>query len=261
MIAATMVLCAWLLFGATHLILGMPPLRNRLVQKLGEPYFVALFSAIAAFGLGVLALSVAMFGGEGATGPALATMPLARLLLLTLSFVGLMLAVAGLLNYMRSPMALFRTALHPPVGIERITRHAFFVGLALFTCAHALLAATLAISIYFAGFAVLAIVGAVLQDRKLLVKYGDAYAHYLAATSLVPFAAVLQKRQRLTMDDRLPQRFALSAAIALLVFAMHPLWTTLHGAPFAGLMAIGGIMASARRWWYSRTSARAAYLR
>lgn len=255
MTAAIMVLCAWLVFGATHLILGMPPLRSRLVQKLGEQYFVALFSAIAAFGLGLLAISVAIFGADGAPGPALAQMPLARAILYALSFAGLTLAVAGLLNYMRSPMALFRTTLHPPLGIERITRHAFFVGLAFFAIAHALLAATLAVCAYFTGFAVLAMVGAVLQDRKLLIKYGDAYRNYLAATSLMPFVAVLQKRQALSMEDRLPQRFALSAMMALLIFAMHPFWATLHGAPLAGLMAVGGIMVSARRWWYSRSLA------
>src|SRR5256885_10329778 len=136
MSAPTVVLCAWLVFGGTHLVLGLPPLRDRLARKLGDQRFVALFSAIAALTLGLLGVAVAMFGGEGPAGPALGQSPPARTLLGALAFLGLTLAMAGLLNYLRSPMALFRTKLRPPTGVERITRHAFFVGLTLFAIAH-----------------------------------------------------------------------------------------------------------------------------
>ena len=254
MTAPTIVLCAWLLFGGTHLILGLPPLRDYLARRLGDQPFVAMFSAIAAVTLGLIAAAVAMFGGEGPAGASLGRLPVARVLLATLSFLGLTLAIAGLMNYMRSPMALFRTKLHPPIGIERITRHAFFMGLTLFAAAHALLAPTLAICIYFAGFAVLATAGALLQDRKLLARHGAPYASYLAATSVIPFVALLQRRQTITGEDRLLRRFALSGAIALLLLAAHPLWSAFHGAPFAGVMAAGGIFASARRWWHARAA-------
>lgn len=251
MIAPTAVLCAWLLFAGTHLLFGMPPLRGQLVARFGEQRFVALFSAVAALTLGLLAAAVAVFGGEGPAGPALGRFLLARALLQVLAFLGLALAIAGLMNYMRSPMALFRTKLHSPAGIERITRHAFFMGLTLFAVAHALLAPTLALCIYFAGFAVLSTAGALLQDRKLLIKHGAAYADYLAATSVVPFVALLQRRQALVSGEHLLRRAALSGAFALLLLAAHPLWSAFHGAPFAGVIAVGGIFASLRRWWYS----------
>jgi len=257
MTAPTVVLCAWLVFGGTHLLLGLPPRRDHLARRFGEQAFVAMFSAVAALALALLAAAVAMFGGEGPAGPALGRPPLARALLAALAFLGLTLAITGLLNYFRSPMALFRTKLHPPAGIERITRHAFFMGLTLFAAAHALLASTLAICIYFAGFAVLATAGALLQDRKLLARHGAAYASYMATTSVVPFAALMQRRQSVTSEDRVLRRFALSGALALLLLAAHPLWSAFHGAPFAGVMAAGGIYAAARRWRHSKSADRA----
>lgn len=254
MSAPLAMLCAWLLFGGTHLVLGMPPLRTRLAARFGEQAFVAMFSALAALGLAVLAVVTAVVGGDGPAGLALGRWPLVRMLLASLAFAGVVLAVAGLMNYPRSPMALFRTKLHPPSGIERISRHAFFVGLAVFATAHALLAATLAMAVHFLGFAALALVGAILQDRKLLAKHGEAYASYLQATSLVPFVALLRGRQSLRVEERLPVRLALCGFIALALLAAHPLWSAFHGAPFAGLMALGGLFATARRWRHAKAA-------
>lgn len=254
MSAPLAMLFAWLLFAGTHLLLGMPPLRTRLAARWGEQAFVAIFSAVAALGLAVLAGVTALMGGDGPPGLALGRWPLVRLLLASLAFAGLVLAVAGLVNYPRSPMALFRTKLHPPSGIERISRHAFFVGLAVFATAHALLAATLAMAVHFFGFAALALAGAVLQDRKLLAKHGEAYASYLRATSLVPFVALLRGRQSLRVEDRLPVRMAICAAIALALWAAHPLWSAFHGAAFAGLMAVGGLFVAARRWGHAKAA-------
>ncbi len=256
MTAPWVVLCAWLLFGGTHLLLGMPPLRDRLARRLGEQAFVAMFTAVAALCLGLLGAAVALFGGEGPAGPGLGRFPLARWGLAALAYLGWVLAIAGLMNYPRSAMALFRTQVRPPAGIERVTRHAFFVGFSVFAVAHALLAATLTQCIYFAGFAVLATAGAWLQDRKLLAKHGAAYASYLAATSFIPFVALAQRLQAITAEDRLLRVLALSAAIAVVLLAAHPLWSAFHGAPLAGVMAVGGVFASARRWRHSKVASR-----
>lgn len=249
--APIIVLSAWLLFAGTHLLLGLP-LRARLVRKLGEQRFVALFSAIATVTMGLLAAAVARFGGEGPVGFALAQFPSARALVGIIAFLGITLAIAGMMNYMRSPMALFRTQMHPPSGIERVTRHAFFMGLAVFAIAHAVLAPTLAVAIYFAGFAALAGGGALWQDRKLIGRYGDWYVSYMRATSVLPFVALLQRRQAFVADDRIGRRLLVSAAIALLLLATHRWWSAFNGATFASVMAVGGACVSARRWWHSR---------
>ena len=250
--APWLVAAAWLLFAGTHLLLGLPPLRERLARGLGEQRFVALFSAVAAVSMAVLGITVARFGAEGPPGAALGRGVVWGSALGGIAWLGLVLATAGLLNYMRSPMALFRTQLRPVAGIERITRHAFFAGLSMFALAHALLASTLALAIYFAGFALLSLGGAVLQDRKLSRRYGEAYGGYLAATSLLPFVAILRGRQRLPRGEGLARRLLIAAAVAGLLVVAHPLLAAFHGAPLAGVIAIGGVVASARRWRLAR---------
>jgi uncharacterized membrane protein len=153
---------------------------------------------------------------------------------------------------MRSPMALFRTAIRPPTGVERVTRHPFFMGLALYAVAHALLAATLASAVHFAGYVLLATVGAALQDRKLVARHGDAYAEYVARTAFVPFADAWRGRPVFVPGEGLPLRLALAALIAALVLAAHRWLSAYHGAPLPVLIALGGLYASARRFRYAR---------
>jgi len=252
MTAPGWIMLGWLVFAGAHLALGLPPMRDHLARRLGEPAFVAMFSGIAALTFGLLAVLVAVHGGQGPEGTGLREMPAARTALAALAFAGLVLAMAGIVHYARSPMALFRTHIRPPSGIERITRHAFFVGISVFAIAHALIAPTLAIAIYFGGFAALALVGMPLQDRKLLRKWGAPYAEYLAVTSAVPGLALLQGRQSWAGGEGTGRTLAWAAGIAGLLLLAHPLWSTANGATFAGLIAVGGLLASARRWLHSR---------
>ena len=85
--------------------------------------------------------------------------------------------------------------------MERITRHAFFWGLGMLAIAHALLATRLVGTVLFTGVALVAIGGSYHQDRKLLARIGRPYADYLAATSAVPFAAIVAGRQRFPWTD------------------------------------------------------------
>ncbi len=250
--APVAVFCAWLLFAGSHVLFGFPPLRNRLALRLGEQRFVAVFSAVAAVSLAILAVVVWRFGGEGPVGPGQFMGPAARVALATLAILGLLLAVAALPAYPRSPMALLRTGFQPPTGIARVSRHGFFVGMTLFASAHALLVPTLAQSLYLLGFAVLALIGAIAQDRKLLLRYGAAYADYMAVTSVLPLVAIVRGHQRLSRDDRLPQALLRAGAIVLVVLLTHPLWAVFNGAAFAGAMALGGVYLSMKRWRSAR---------
>lgn len=246
---------AWLVFGATHFAFGLPPLRDRLVSRLGEPRFVALFSAVAAASLGLVAAAALLTGGEGPPGTGLHRIPAARHALAILSFLGLTLALAGLAGYPRSPMALFRTRIRPPEGVQRITRHPFFVGFGAFSLAHALLAPTASLAIFFGGFAVVSAIGVPVQDRKLRRKWGPPYEEYLAATSVVPFAGALRGRPTWVREEGVGKRLALGAVLAAAFLALHPWWTSSNGALFAGALAAGGIYAAVRRWTARRVAA------
>lgn len=249
------VVLAWLLFAGSHLLFGLPPLRTWLARRLGEARFVAAFSALAAFGLAVLAICVAGFGGRGPAALAAAVDPIARGLAAGVSAAGLLLAFGALAGYPRSPMALFRHRFAPPSGFAKITRHGFFVGLLAFALAHAALSRTLAQQVFFVGFAVLAGVGVVAQDRKLTGRHGEAWSAYRSATSVVPFAALLDGRQRFDAGDRMGFQVLRAAAVVAGVLVLHPLWQLGHGAPLAALMALGGAWVSWRRWRAAGTPA------
>lgn len=252
MTAPIVVLVAWLVFAGSHVLLGFPPTRDILVRRLGDRRFVALFSAVAALGLALLAWVVAQWGAEGPVGLRLAEQPLPRALLTIIALAGLGLAMAALGAYPRSPMALLRTQVHPPIGIQKITRHGFFLGFGVFAAAHAMLAANLAQCLYFAGFSVLSLVGILWQDRKLVSRHGRAYVEYMAVTSILPGLALARGLQRLDRSDRLPRSGLTATALTLLLLAAHPLWSAWNGAPFAAILALGGAYVALRRWMFTR---------
>lgn len=244
---ALAVILAWALFGGTHVLLGFPPLRPWLAQRLGEARFVAVFGAIAAVGLAALAAAAAAVDDGGVPWVAVDARA-ARLALAGLSAAGLLLALGALRGYPRSPMALFRTRFDPPRAFARISRHGFFVGFGLFALAHAGLSRSAAQLAFFAGFALLAAVGAAAQDAKLLRRHGEAYRDYQRATSILPFLAVLDGRQRLVASDHWGPALGRAAVGVGVLLALHPVWRLGHGAPFALLLALGGAWMSWRRW-------------
>jgi len=84
-------------------------------------------------------------------------------------------------------------------------------------------------------------IGARLQDRKLLGRYGAPYADYLATTSGIPFAAILAGRQRLVWRE-LP--FGLLATSVLLAVALRSVHASLFAASGSWMMGviIGGVV-------------------
>lgn len=246
-VSTYVVLVAGLAFAVPHLVLGFPPLRPRLVRWLGEQRFVALFSSVAALGLAALAAALASSDGA-APGPA-GWLPAGwRIGLMVPATAGLMLALAALASYPRNPAALFRTQVPTPRGIEKLSRHGFFVGFGMFAALHAACAADAATAVAFAVLAGVCAVGALAQDSKLRARYGTGWDAYARATSVLPGWALLRGRARIDADDQIG-RVALRAGIATAVFvALHPIWAIAHGAVFFALLAVGGVFVSVRRW-------------
>jgi uncharacterized membrane protein len=191
----------WVLFGATHIGLATPPLRTWLVARLGEHGFTNLFYAVAAAAFALLVRYAAVHRFEGAPGLGLAIAPPVRAILIATIVVGVVLLVAGVLVFPMSPMTRRRTGALEPRGLERVTRHAFFVGVGLLGLAHTLLATRLGGTLFFAWLTLFVAVGAWHQDRKLVRLLGEPYRDYLRVTSALPFAAILAGRQRFVWRD------------------------------------------------------------
>jgi uncharacterized membrane protein len=236
------------LFAATHLGLAWPPLRQPLVARLGRQGFTALFVLVAWLSFGVAIWSYAAHAGEGPAGLALGAYAATRLPLVAAIVLGSMLMSGSFAGYARSPYAVLGEGVDDPHGLARVTRHAFFVGFALFAAAHALLATRLVGAVAMGGLALFALVGARAQDRKLLALRGEPYAGYLAVTSTLPFVAIAAGRQRLVWPELPWGALLLGLPLAWLLRALHGQLFD-HGGAFVIAAAVLGPLAILVAGW------------
>ncbi len=108
-------------------------------------------------------------------------------------------------------------------GIIRITRHPQMVGQVIWCIAHTLWVGT--------TFTLLTSVGLVLHhlfavwhgDRRLLSRYGDAFEAMKARTSVIPFVAIIQGRQKIKWDEFIRPAYLGVISFILLLWWSHPL--------------------------------------
>ncbi|MGH7804002.1 MAG: NnrU family protein [Candidatus Binatia bacterium] len=238
----------WLVFGLTHVGLATLGIRSRLVARLGEQGFAYFFSGIAAVAFTLVVATYAGARFEGPPGPGLGQVPIVREALIALVVVGVVLMTATFAGYHEGPYeaGVVDRRFPPPRGLERVTRHAFFVGLVIFSVAHALLATKLVGAVFLLGNAAVAAIGAWHQDRKLLSRFGEPFAAYLRETSAVPFGAILFGRQRLVWNELPFAAIAAGLALAWGLRSIHE-WIFVYGglgfvaAVLAGVVIIGAV--------------------
>jgi uncharacterized membrane protein len=108
-------------------------------------------------------------------------------------------------------------------GIIRITRHPQMVGQVIWCIAHTLWVGT--------TFTLLTSLGLVLHhlfavwhgDRRLLSRYGDAFEAMKARTSVIPFLAIIQGRQKIKWDEFIRPAYLGVISFILLLWWSHPL--------------------------------------
>ena len=252
MTPAVIVALAWLAFGGSHLLLSSSPLRGWIVRRYDEKRFVLAYTGVAIVSMSLLIAAVTVYGSKGQLGLAMNSEPIARWLLMGVAAFGAALAVAGIAGYTRSPMSRLagqrraghhtpESAVLPPAGVARITRHPFFVGIALLMGAHVLLATSWATATYFGGFVLLALLGIPMQDRKLRAQHGEAYGRYLDQTTALPFTGNRPDPPAGAGVDW--SALGVAAVGTAVLYALHPLWRMGNGASFAALTLLGGAAA------------------
>jgi uncharacterized membrane protein len=205
---------------ATHYGISSTPLRAWLVARLGERAYLGLYSLIA---LGAIVWLI----GAYARAPYAPLWPtpgwLAWVPLIVLPFA-LVLAVSGLSTLnptaVGAPDTLGRA--EPVRGIFRVTRHPFMWSVGLWAGAHIIANGDLAGLVLFATFGTLALLGTWLIDRKFALRRGADWQRFAAATSNLPFAAVLAGRQRLVLAEIGWWRIALALVVYVALLAAHP---------------------------------------
>lgn len=242
----------WVLFAGTHVGLATRRVRAALVARLGEWGFVIVFSAVASVAFAALVHVYAITRFTGIGGPALGAHGGVRIGLVAATVGGLILAVTSLVGYPGSAYAVGSTRPIRPRGLERITRHPFFVGTAMMATAHGLLASRLVGSVFFTGLALLSLAGAWHQDRKLRARLGPPFASFLEATSVVPFAAIAAGRQRLVARELPWWSLAGSAGVALVLARVHDAIFAAGGAWVIGVVVGGAWVFVLQDWRLER---------
>jgi uncharacterized membrane protein len=200
-------------FLATHFV-ASTPLRDALVAKIGRWPYVGLYSAVAFLTLGWMAWAYAAAPREplfsGSREISFVLMPIAFVLLAC--------------GFYRNPTIVgFDKMLasdDPARGMIRVTRHPIMWGFMLWAAAHVLALADLRALIFFGTFIVMAGVGTLAMDARK--RANSDWPRFAAVTSHVPFAAIVQGRNRLVWREIGWLRPAIGLAVYFGVLSFHP---------------------------------------
>jgi len=212
-------LTAIAVFVLAHAVPPARPVRTRLVGWLGRGPYLLLYSlvSIALLVWVIVAARRAPYLPLWDPAPWQALLPVLGLPLA----VWLLLAGAAEPN----PLSISLRACAPdaaPGPAAAVTRHPVIWAFLLWAASHIPPNGDVVSLILFGGMALLAIAGLAVLDRRARLRLGETlWRQRAAATSLVPFAAVLTGRARIVLSPRL----LLSVAIALAVY----LWFLLQG--------------------------------
>lgn len=107
-------------------------------------------------------------------------------------------------------------------GIIRITRHPQMVGQLIWCVAHTLWIGTSFTLVTSIGLVLHHLFGVWHGDRRLQARFGDSFETIKSRTSIVPFLAILQKRQTLDLLEFLRPSYVGVVIFTGLLWEIHP---------------------------------------
>lgn len=108
-------------------------------------------------------------------------------------------------------------------GIIRITRHPQMVGQVIWCIAHTLWIGTSFTLVTSIGLILHHLFGVWHGDKRLAARFGESFETIKSRTSIIPFLAVLQKRQTLSWLEFLRPSYFGVAIFTGLLWKIHPL--------------------------------------
>ena len=217
--AATTIVFWWLMFGGSHTLMSHPPVRAALVGALGAQRFMLAYSALSfATFVPLIVCYVRLRTPHAVPLPSLLHHPSVHWLSLVLMALALFLIV---LAYVRiSPVAFTRNG-HSAQGALRITRHPLFMGLGLMGLAHLLVNPLPVDRAFFGGLFLYSVLGCLHQDWRKRKIADEHLQKFFAETSLWPFVAIAQGRNRLVLSEIRPLAWALVVGLYVALFLFH----------------------------------------
>jgi uncharacterized membrane protein len=190
---SAMVLGAAVVFVGSHFLLSHP-LRRPLAGSMGEAAFLGVYSLVAALTLVWLVLA---YRRAPTTAP---LWPVGDGLWLIATLLMLLASVLLIGSFVRNPAFPTGGAAPPAARVARgvfaVTRHPMMWAFATWGVCHVLVYPVTKNIVLAAAIALLALVGAALQDRKKRQLQPTVWPAWEAQTSYWPFAAIAQGRAR-----------------------------------------------------------------
>jgi uncharacterized membrane protein len=101
----------------------------------------------------------------------------------------------------------------------RVSRNAFFWGAGLLSLAQVIVLGDVAATLAFGSVAFLGIIGSFVLDAKKVRQQEVAWREFAAATSNVPFLAIIGGRQHLSLSEIGPRKIASGFGVFLITLA------------------------------------------
>lgn len=204
----------------THFGIAAPSLRADLIGRTGERAYRLLYSLVAVVAL-VWLITAWRAAPLHALWPTSVVVRHLALALMPLAFLLVVCAVTA-----ANPTVLGQKpdpdAASPAVGIIRVTRHPFMWGVALWALLHLLANGDVASVLFFGSFIVLALAGTWRIDARRTRENAPGWGVFLQATSNLPFAAIVERRQRLVLGEIGLWRAALALGLYVAFVWLHP---------------------------------------
>jgi uncharacterized membrane protein len=199
-------------FLATHVGIAGTGLRGAIVGRIGESGYAWFYSILSTFGFVWLLWAYLTAPYIELWGQLTGLREIALLVM----FVAFLFIVLGLLS---KPSTLFGAAAleyraDDVQGIVRVTRHPILIGFLLWSVMHMIVNGDVAALILFGSLTLLTTIGIASMDTKRRSRLGPDWGEFAACTSVLPFAAIAQRRNHLAIAEI----GALRPAVALLVF-------------------------------------------
>jgi uncharacterized membrane protein len=198
MIAYWEVTLSSLLFFALHVGVSGSSIRQIMVERLAERGFQIIFSVLS-----VLLLIWMITAYRNAPVTQLWSVPAFMWLPVLLMPIACILNVCAYSS--PNPTAIgggkFLKQEEAAKGIFRVTRHPLMSAIAIFAATHMFVAGEVSGLIFFAGLLLTAVFGPTSIDKKLRLKNAESFDRFAAVTSIVPFAAILQGRNRFSLGE------------------------------------------------------------
>jgi uncharacterized membrane protein len=226
-----MLAIAALLFLTIHIV-PATPLRGGAVARIGEGAYLGVFSIASLIAIWWWWRAFEEAPRDAGLWSYPLWWPWLKAAILLFAFV---LFVAGLSSPNPTLPGAGRLLNNPDAGagIFAVTRHPLMWSFGLWGIAHFISQPNWRGFWFFGVFAITALFGAWLQERRKAAKFGASWERFAAKTSFVPFVAVLQGRARLSLAEIGWWRIALGVVLWAGILHLHP--RLFGAAPLSGL--------------------------